>query len=255
MPLPVPPETMMFLRAFTLRQRKRAIRSSKLPKPSSRAMVMRSLGNLRIVMQVPRIASGRMMALTREPSLRRASTSGLDSSMRRPSGVTMRSTTARTRASSVKRCGTRTQRPPRSTNTVSGSMTMISVTAGSASSSSSGPRPSASSASSPTRRSVSVPAGKRCAMPLTMRRKLCSTRGRSDTSSIPSKPPEPKSRCSSSKRCASRRTSTPTSKLSTGTTPEIGSLSAGSALGATFWSAFAGALDGSTAITVCPSRI
>ena len=36
-------------------------------------------------------ASGGMMALTREPSGRRASTIGLDSSMRRPTGETMRS--------------------------------------------------------------------------------------------------------------------------------------------------------------------
>ena len=53
-----------------------------------------------------------MTALTREPSLRRASTSGDDSSMRRPSGVTMRSMTARTRSSSVKRASVCTNCPP-----------------------------------------------------------------------------------------------------------------------------------------------
>jgi len=46
--------------------------------------------NLRIVMHGPRLARGGMIALTREPSSRRASTSGVDSSIRRPSGVTMR---------------------------------------------------------------------------------------------------------------------------------------------------------------------
>ena len=55
--------------------------------------------NLRIVRHGPRSASGGMMALTREPSFRRASTIGVDSSMRRPSGVTMRSMTERSASS------------------------------------------------------------------------------------------------------------------------------------------------------------
>ena len=54
------------------------------------------------------------MALTREPSLRRASTIGVDSSMRRPSGVTMRSMAERSASSEVKRAPVRTMRPPRS---------------------------------------------------------------------------------------------------------------------------------------------
>ena len=40
--------------------------------------------NFRIVSDEPRTASGGMMAFTREPSGRRASTYGEDSSMRRP---------------------------------------------------------------------------------------------------------------------------------------------------------------------------
>ena len=52
--------------------------------------------NFRMVMQGPLRASGGMMAFTRLPSLRRASTRGLDSSMRRPMGATMRSMTPRT---------------------------------------------------------------------------------------------------------------------------------------------------------------
>ncbi len=47
-------------------------------------------------MHGPLSASGGMMAFTRLPSLRRASTSGLDSSMRRPMGATMRSMTPST---------------------------------------------------------------------------------------------------------------------------------------------------------------
>ena len=39
----------------------------------------------------PSSASGGMIALTREPSARRASTIGLDSSMRRPTELTIRS--------------------------------------------------------------------------------------------------------------------------------------------------------------------
>jgi hypothetical protein len=50
-----------------------------------------------------------MTALTREPSFRRASTSGVLSSMRRPRGVTMRSMHDRTASSSVKRASARTQ--------------------------------------------------------------------------------------------------------------------------------------------------
>ena len=45
---------------------------------------MRSVRNRRIDSTGPSSASGGMIALTREPSCRRASTIGLDSSMRRP---------------------------------------------------------------------------------------------------------------------------------------------------------------------------
>ena len=49
-----------------------------------------------MVMTGPTSDSGSMTALTREPSGRRASTRGLDSSMRRPSGVMIRSMIRRT---------------------------------------------------------------------------------------------------------------------------------------------------------------
>ena len=45
--------------------------------------------NLRIEMLGPSMASGGVMMLTRLPSIRRASTSGCDSSMRRPILVTI----------------------------------------------------------------------------------------------------------------------------------------------------------------------
>ncbi len=47
--------------------------------------------NLRTVITGPMSESGSMIALTREPSGRRASTRGLVSSMRRPIGVMIRS--------------------------------------------------------------------------------------------------------------------------------------------------------------------
>ena len=47
--------------------------------------------NFRMVMTGPTSESGGMMAFTRDPSVRRASTIGLDSSTRRPMGAMMRS--------------------------------------------------------------------------------------------------------------------------------------------------------------------
>ena len=102
LPEPVPPETRMLQRAITERRRKRAMRSSSEPSLIMSSTPSRLVGNLRMVTQGPRSATGGMTALTREPSGRRASTIGVDSSMRRPSGVTMRSM-ARRRASSVEK--------------------------------------------------------------------------------------------------------------------------------------------------------
>ena len=138
------------------------MRSVIAPKPTSFSSVSGVFENLRIVMHEPRSASGRMTAFTREPSLRRASTSGDDSSMRRPSGVTMRSMTARTRSSSVKRASRQRELAAAARcRSCSGSTTMISVMVGSARKRSSGPRPSASSASSPMSASRSMLGGMR----------------------------------------------------------------------------------------------
>ena len=54
-----------------------------------------SLANFRIVSAGPFKAMGGMTTLTREPSLRRASQMGVDSSTRRPTRLTMRSMTWR----------------------------------------------------------------------------------------------------------------------------------------------------------------
>ena len=72
---------------------------------------------------------------------------GDDSSMRRPSGPSTRSTSARSWPSSAKRCSLRNSRPSRSKNTSEGPFTMISVTESSASSDSSGPNPNTMSMS------------------------------------------------------------------------------------------------------------
>ncbi|MNI72124.1 hypothetical protein D3C73_1280450 [compost metagenome] len=75
----------------------------------------RRCGNLRMVRLAPFIATGGMMACTREPSGKRASTIGELSSIRRPRGVTMRSITQRTDCSLVKVAECRQSRPARST--------------------------------------------------------------------------------------------------------------------------------------------
>jgi hypothetical protein len=59
----------------------------------------------------PLKASGGMIALTREPSASRASTSGEDSSMRRPTRETIRSMTRRRCSSEVKHALVRVSLP------------------------------------------------------------------------------------------------------------------------------------------------
>ena len=95
MPEPVPPEITMFFVASTHTRRKFPIGSDRLPNPMRSSTWIRFFGNLRIVIVGLSSASGGMMAWTREPSGRRASTVGLDSSIRRPIGPTMRSIAVR----------------------------------------------------------------------------------------------------------------------------------------------------------------
>src|SRR5205823_1418951 len=71
--------------------------------------------DVRMVSTGPWMASGGTMALTREPSGRRASTIGDDSSMRRPTPDTIFSMTARYWTSSVKEAPVCSMRPSRST--------------------------------------------------------------------------------------------------------------------------------------------
>ena len=109
----------------------------------------------RTVRHGPSTASGGTMALTRDPSARRASTRGDERSMRSPSGATTFS--MRCSMAAVSRTmGTRSRRPPRSTHTRPGPLTMTSVTSGSARIGSSGPSPHTSASTSRTIRACSA---------------------------------------------------------------------------------------------------
>ncbi|MNS49305.1 hypothetical protein D3C72_819090 [compost metagenome] len=104
-------------------------------------MVRGFLLNLRMVRAGPSIAKGGMIAFTREPSSRRASHMGLDSSMRRPTWLTMRSMMRKRCLSSAKTTSESSMRPWRSMKTWRGLLTMTSVMVGSWIRGSSGPRP------------------------------------------------------------------------------------------------------------------
>ena len=78
-------------------------------------MSMTKSRNLRMVSEGPRRAAGRMIALTRLPSGRRASTIGLSSSMWRPVTAIMRRIVSSSWPSSWKRASAFISRPSRST--------------------------------------------------------------------------------------------------------------------------------------------
>ena len=90
LPEPVPPETKMLRRAFTQASRNSNISGVAVPNRIRSSTVNGVAENFRMVMTGPTSESGGMMAFTREPSARRASTIGLDSSTRRPIGAMMR---------------------------------------------------------------------------------------------------------------------------------------------------------------------
>ena len=89
LPEPVPPEIRMLSRQRAAIFSSVAIAGEMLPLAAIVSSVIVFLENLRIEIDAPSIASGGMMMLTRLPSGRRASTSGRDSSMRRPMRVTI----------------------------------------------------------------------------------------------------------------------------------------------------------------------
>ena len=91
LPVPVPPEIKMLRRALTMAESISSIGSVKLLFSSMVRAVIGSRPKRRIERHGPSIASGGIMAFTREPSAKRASTIGEDSSTRRPTRETMRS--------------------------------------------------------------------------------------------------------------------------------------------------------------------
>ncbi len=90
LPEPVPPETKMLSRAFTQASRNSNISGVAVPNRTRSFTVNGVAENFRMVMTGPTRLSGGMIAFTRDPSGRRASTIGLDSSTRRPIGAMIR---------------------------------------------------------------------------------------------------------------------------------------------------------------------
>src|SRR5581483_1155828 len=147
-PAPVPPETTIFNRAAT-----QACSRSRIPSVRDRfrtrsRSVSASRPNRRIERSGPSTATGGMTALTREPSGKRASTMGEDSSIRRPTRETTFSMMRSKWALSLNSTGVRKRRPLRSTYTRYGVLTRMSETVGSCKSGSSGPSPKTSSSTS-----------------------------------------------------------------------------------------------------------
>ena len=102
-PEPVPPEMRTLSCAWMHRLRKSTDSSLSEPRLIMSWRPRRLRENLRIVSSGPDSESGWMIALTRDPSGRRASTIGDDSSIRRPICATIRLMIRRRCESSVKR--------------------------------------------------------------------------------------------------------------------------------------------------------
>ena len=81
----------MLSRASTQALRKSNISGVAVPNLIRSSTVNGDAENFRTVTTGPMSDKGGMIALTRDPSVRRASTIGLDSSMRRPIGAMIRS--------------------------------------------------------------------------------------------------------------------------------------------------------------------
>ena len=114
LPEPVPPDTNTLSLASTQTRRNSNISGVAVPKRMRSSTVNGLAENFRMVMTGPTSESGAITAFTREPSASRASTRGLDSSMRRPSGVMIRSMIRRTCSSLWKATSTRWILPCRS---------------------------------------------------------------------------------------------------------------------------------------------
>ena len=107
LPEPVPPEMIVVMRAFTAAASSSAIGGLSAPISTSLFRLNGFLENLRIETSGPSTAIGRTATLTREPSSRRASHIGCDSSTRRPTAETILLMMRSRCASSLKRHGDR----------------------------------------------------------------------------------------------------------------------------------------------------
>jgi len=114
LPVPVPPEMRMFSFPFTEAERNCAAFAEIELNVIRSFIVYGSRENFRIVSVGPRSASGGMIALTRLPSGRRASTIGEDSSIRRPTCETILSMMRSRCALSTNETGVRSILPSRS---------------------------------------------------------------------------------------------------------------------------------------------
>ena len=103
LPEPVPPEMIVVMRAFTAAASTSAICGAIAPTSTSLFRLNGFLENLRIETSGPSTPIGRTATLTREPSSRRASHSGCDSSTRRPTAETILLMMRSRCASSLKR--------------------------------------------------------------------------------------------------------------------------------------------------------
>ena len=114
LPEPVPPQTNTFRRASTAARRNSNMSGVAVPNRMRSSTVKGEAENFRMVMTGPTRDSGGMMAFTREPSVRRASTIGDDSSTRRPIGAMIRSMMRMTWSSFWKTTFVSSRRPLRS---------------------------------------------------------------------------------------------------------------------------------------------
>ena len=116
-PAPVPPEIRTFNRARTMPCTSSNIAGVRVSMRSRSSPDSASRLNFRMERCGPSMARGGMIALTRDPSGKRASTMGEESSMRRPTAETMRSITCSRCLSFWKRTSVGSSLPWRSTYT------------------------------------------------------------------------------------------------------------------------------------------
>ena len=140
LPDPVPPATMQLHRPAIAAARNDIIVGEAVLEDMKSVAVMRSFANFLMVSELPSMASGGITAFTREPSTRRASIIGLESSQRLPTCWPMRSMILRKWASSSNfKPSTLCILPPFSAKMREGPLATISVMESSSSKGWSGP--------------------------------------------------------------------------------------------------------------------